>query len=102
MFGAIKATSSTDSKGIGDHFVISCHFIWCQRCGSLSKVNFFSKMFCSVRTNECAYIFYKNQNKVCEELNVFLQVYENTQKMPIFQMALVNFCTLTEISLNRN
>ena len=34
-WAAVKATLSTDSEGARDHFVISFHFIWCQRCGSL-------------------------------------------------------------------
>lgn len=61
VLGAIKAMLPTDSKGIWDHFVSSCQFIWCQRCGSLQSM--FSFNIYSARTNECAYIFFKGKIK---------------------------------------
>lgn len=76
VLGAMKAVLPTDSKGIWDHFVTSFHFIWCQRCGSLQSM--FSSDIYSARTNECAYIFLKSQNKVCQELNTCLQIYVKT------------------------
>lgn len=78
VLGAIKAMLPTDSKGIWDHFVTSFHFIWCQRRGSLQSM--FSSNSYSARTNECAYIFFKSQNKVCQEWNTFLQVCETVPK----------------------
>lgn len=76
VLGAMKAVLPTDSKGIWDHFVTSFRFIWCQRCGSLQ--NMFSSAVYSARTNECAYIFLKSQNKVCQEWNTCLQIYVKT------------------------
>lgn len=102
--GAIKAMLPTDSKGIWDHFLTSFHFIWCQRSGSLQRI--FSSNIYSARTNECAYIFLKSQNKVCQEWNTFLQIYVKTvPKMLTFQRGFSEFLHFnqknlwTEISL---
>lgn len=77
VFGAIKATLSTDSKGGGGPLLnsLSLHFMpktW------ITKANFLSKIFCSVRTNEYAYIW---KNKSMWRMKYFLaSLWKYTQK----------------------
>lgn len=59
----------------------------------------FSSNIYSARTNECAYIFLKSQNKVCQEWNTFLQVYETVPKNAYLPHGFSEFLHFTQKNL---